>query len=143
MLQNIHNINEFILINLLILLLIAGIISIIIYLEKIYQLKIRLKHEIEKKKLEFIQKKEWEILISRRIEKQEDEEWIKEKNGIKERVDELWKTRNQTTPLDLNRIALLHLILSGQKESLTAENLEKEVEMVKKSYEIIKNYLKD
>ena len=58
-------------------------------------------------------------------------------------MDELWEKRNAITPPDLNRIALLHLILSGNKEGITAENLEKEIDKVKKSYKIIEQYLKD
>lgn len=42
----------------------------------------------------------------------------------------------------MNRIALLHLLLSGSKEAITPDVLENEVEKVKKSYEIIKDYVK-
>lgn len=70
-----------------------------------------------------------------------EEDWIKEKDELKKRVDELWEKRNNITPLDMNRIALLHLVLCGSKEGITAENLEKEIEKTKQTYEIIKNQL--
>lgn len=104
-------------------------------------LKIKLQYEIDKKEKEFNQKIRWEEFIKWKIEVKKDEELQKEKNELKKRVDELWAKRHEITPLDMNRIALLHLILSGNKESITAENLEKEIDKVKKSYEIIKNYL--
>lgn len=93
--------------------------------------------------MEFTQKQEWEKLINAKLEKKEDENWIKEKNELKKRVDELWEKRNAIAPVDMNRIALLHLVLSGNKEGITAENLEKEIDKIKKSYKIIEQYLKD
>ena len=41
----------------------------------------------------------------------------------------------------MNRIALLHLVLCGSKEAITAENMEKEIAKIKETYEIIKNQL--
>ena len=104
-------------------------------------LKIKLQYEIDKKEKEFNQKIRWEEFIKKIIETKKDEESQKEKNELKKRVDALWEKRHEIAPLDMNRIALLHLILSGNKESITADNLEKEIDKVKKSYEIIKNYL--
>lgn len=43
---------------------------------------------------------------------------------------------------NLNRIAFLHLLLSGSPEALTPEMLKDEVEKVKKSYELLKDYVK-
>lgn len=134
---------EYILIILSFLLLIVAITVTIIYWGKVHLQKVQFKHEIEIKKLEFAQKLEWEKLINTKLEKKEDENWIKEKNELKERVDELWEKRNAIAPVDMNRIALLHLVLSGNKESITAENLEKEIEKIKKSYKIIEQYLKN
>lgn len=117
-------------------------ITIIISKCKTVLLKMRLQHETDMLTQEFAQKQKWQELINTGREKQEDEDWIKEKNEIKKHVDELWEKRNAITPLDMNRIALLHLILSGNKEGITAENLEKEIEKVKKSYKIIEQQLK-
>lgn len=136
-------ITEYILIMLSFLLLLVAITIAIIYLGKVHLQKVQLKHEIEIKKLEFTQKQEWEKLINAKLEKKEDENWIKEKNELKKRVDELWGKRNAIAPVDMNRIALLHLVLSGNKEGITAENLEKEIDKIKKSYKIIEQYLKD
>lgn len=102
------------------------------------------RHEITIKKLEFEQKKEWERFIMENItKKKEDEETKKMITDYKEKIDKLYENRNKLTPLDMNRISLLHLILSGNKDGITAANLEKEMNKVKESYEIIKNYLKD
>lgn len=131
-----------------ILILIFGIL--IIYISKtiitIYDKKTtfilkQLDHEYKIKILEFDQKKEWEDIITKKTNQKKDEDWIKEKDELKKRVDELWEKRNNITPLDMNRIALLHLVLCGSKEGITSENLEKEIEKTKQTYEIIKNQL--
>lgn len=134
---------EYVLLMLSFLLLMAAIITVIAYWGKAYLQKAQLKHDIELKRMEFIQKIEWEKLLKAERIIKEDEDWKKEKDELKKHVDELWEKRNAITPLDMNRIALLHLILSGNKEGITAENLEKEIEKVKKSYKIIEQYLKD
>lgn len=114
---------------------------IIIYIGRIILQKGQLDHEYKIKVLEFNQKKEWEDIITKKTNQKEDEDWIKEKDELKKKVDELWDKRNNITPLDMNRIALLHLVLCGSKEGITAENMEKEIAKIKETYEIIKNQL--
>lgn len=114
---------------------------IIIYIGRIILQKGQLDHEYKIKVLEFNQKKEWEDIITKKTNQKKDEDWIKEKDELKKKVDELWDKRNNITSLDMNRIALLHLVLCGSKEGITAENLEKEMEKIKRTYETIKNQL--
>lgn len=119
-------------------------IFLIIYMCRIIIVIFTKKHEKGMKELEFKQKKEWESFIMENItKKKEDEETKKMITDYKKKIDDLYENRNKPTPLDMNRISLLHLILSGNKNGITAENLEKEMNKVKESYEIIKNYLKD
>lgn len=99
-------------------------------------------HEKEMKELEFYQKKEWENLMKHNIKEDREKTLYDEFNKYKDTVDKLDKDRNNATPLDMNRIALLYLVLSSNREGIGAENLEKEMEKVKKSYDIIKNYIK-
>lgn len=120
------------------------IIFFIIYICRIIIVIYTQRHETATKKLEFEQKKEWESFIMENItKKKEDEETKKMIEDYKKKIDEVYKSYKKPTPLDMNRISLLHLILSGNKDGMTAENLEKEMNKVKESYEIIKNYLKD
>lgn len=132
-------INEFIFIISLFLFL--TFIIIIIYIGRIILQKRQLDHEYKITVLEFNQKKEWEDIITKKTNQKKDEDWVKEKDELKKKVDELWDKRNNFTPLDMNRIALLHLVLCGSKEGITAENLEKEMEKIKRTYETIKNQL--
>lgn len=134
-------ITEFIFIISLFLFLTLTIITSWIYIGRIILQKKQLDHEYKIKVLEFDQKKEWEDIITKKTNQKKEEDWIKEKDELKKRVDELWEKRNNITPLDMNRIALLHLVLCGSKEGITAENLEKEIEKTKQTYEIIKNQL--
>lgn len=132
-------------ISLLVILLIilCVIVFAVVYYVKNNNLRLQYTHELEMKKLEFSQKKEWDEMVADRLKKEEDEDWIKEKNEIKEHVDKLWKEKDEITPLDLKRVTMLHLILCGCKEGITPENMEKEMEKVKKTYEILKEYLKN
>lgn len=114
---------------------------IIIYIGRIILQKGQLDHEYKIKVLEFNQKKEWEDIITKKTNQKKDEDWVKEKDELKRKVDELWDKRNNITSLDMNRIALLHLVLCGSKEAITAENMEKEIAKIKETYEIIKNQL--
>ena len=102
---------------------------------KIVELK--LSHEEKMKKDEWERKVEWEKIIS---EKNEARKLSKERE---EKVDKLWDDKDKTPQPDLNRVALLHLLLSGSnKEGVTPETLKKEVDKVKNTYEIIKDYVK-
>lgn len=134
-------ITEFIFIISLFLFLTLTIIISWIYIGRIILQKRQLDHEYKIKVLEFNQKKEWEDIITKKTNQKEDEDWIKEKDELKKKVDELWDKRNNITPLDMNRIALLHLVLCGSKEAITAENMEKEIAKIKEIYEMIKNQL--
>lgn len=124
-----------------ILILCISKIIIAIYDKKTTFMSKQLDHEYEIKVLEFNQKKEWEDIITKKTNQKKDEDWVKEKDELKRKVDELWDKRNNITPLDMNRIALLHLVLCGSKEAITAENMEKEIAKIKETYEIIKNQL--
>lgn len=117
------------------------IITLLIYIGRIILQKGQLDHEYKIKVLEFNQKKEWEDIITKKTNQKKDEDWVKEKDELKRKVDELWDKRNNITPLDMNRIALLHLVLCGSKEAITAENMEKEIAKIKETYEMIKNQL--
>lgn len=114
---------------------------IIIYIGRIILQKRQLDHEYKIKVLEFNQKKEWEDIITKKTNQKKDEDWIKEKDELKKRVDNLWEKQNNISPVDMNRVALLHLVLCGSKEAITAENMEKEIAKIKGIYEMIKNQL--
>lgn len=132
-------INEFIFIISLFLFL--TFIIIIIYIGRIILQKRQLDHEYKITVLEFNQKKEWEDIITKKTNQKKDEDWVKEKDELKKRVDNLWEKQNNISPVDMNRVALLHLVLCGSKEAITAENMEKEIAKIKGIYEIIKNQL--
>lgn len=97
---------------------------------------LNLSHEEKMKEKEWERKVKWENIIA---DKSEVRRMVKDRE---KKVDKLWDDRDKTTQLDLNRVAFVHLLLSGSKEAITPETLEKEVEKVKKSYEIIKDYVK-
>lgn len=99
-------------------------------------------HERKMKELDFLQKKEWEEFVSKKVYDKRLENLSNELNEYKEKVKELVDNSEKIKPLDMNRISLLHLVLSGCKEGITAENLEKEMDKIKKTYEIIKNDIK-
>lgn len=96
-------------------------------------------HEIAVMDKKFEQKMQIEELLK----KAQDNEWIKEKDDIKKRLDELWSKRNDVTPLDMKRVTLLHLILTGKNNNITAENLDEEAKKINKIYEMVKECVKD
>ena len=96
-------------------------------------------HEIAVMDKKFEQKMKIEELLKQK----RDDEWIREKDDIKKRLEELWSKRNDVTPLDMKRVTLLHLILSGKNSDITDENLDEEAKKINKTFEMIKNYIKD
>ena len=96
-------------------------------------------HEIAVMDKKFEQKMKIEELLKQ----ERDDEWIREKDDIKKRLEELWSKRNDVTPLDMKRVTLLHLILSGKNSDITDENLDEEAKKINKTFEMIKNYIKD
>lgn len=96
-------------------------------------------HEIAVMDKKFEQKMKIEELLKQK----RDDEWIREKDDIKKRLEELWSKRNDVTPLDMKRVTLLHLILSGKNSDITDENLDEETKKINKTFEMIKNYIKD
>lgn len=127
----------------MLLFILCVIVFAVVYYVRNNNMKLQYAHELDLKKLEFNQKKEWDEMVAGRLKKAEDADWIKEKNEIKEHVDKLWKEKDKIAPLDLKRVTMLHLILCGCKEGITPENMEEEMEKVKKTYEILKEYLKN
>lgn len=96
-------------------------------------------HEIAVMDKKFEQKQKIEELLKQ----ERDEEWIREKDEIKKRLDELWSKRNDVTPLDMKRVTLLHLVLSDKNNNITAENLDEEAKKINKIYEMVKKYVED
>lgn len=129
----------FICIFILLFLVFCIVVLIIIYRSKQKIIQIQQAHEIAIMDKKIEQKRAIEELLKQ----ERDNEWIKEKDEMKKRLDELWTKRNEVTPLDMKRVTLLYLVLWGKNEGVIAENLDKETEKIKNIYEIIKNYLKD
>lgn len=128
-------------IMILLFLVVICIISVlvIIYRGKQKMIQTQQAHEIAVMDKKFEQK----LKIEELLKQERDEEWIKEKDEIKKRLNELWSKRNDVTPLDMKRVALLHLVLSGKNNDITAENLDEEAEKINKIYEMVKKCVKD
>ena len=92
-------------------------------------------YEMAMKKTEWEQKKLWEDKINENLQNRDYSQIIKDLNDLKEKIKE------KPNPLDLNRIAMLHLLLSGHKEPLSAENLDDEIKKVEKTYQLLKDKL--
>lgn len=114
-------------------------VLVIIYRGKQKMIQTQQAHEIAVMDKKFEQKMQIEELLK----KAQDNEWIKEKDDIKKRLDELWSKRNDVTPLDMKRVTLLHLILAGKNNNITAENLDEEAKKINKIYEMVKECVKD
>lgn len=115
------------------------VVFAIIYKSKRKMLQAQQIHEIAVMDKKFEQKMQIEELLKPK----RDEEWIREKDEIKKRLDELWSKRNDVTPLDMKRVTLLHLILTGKNNNITAENLDEEAKKINKIYEMVKECVKD
>lgn len=115
------------------------VVFAIIYRSKRKMLQAQQIHEIAVMNKKFEQKMQIEELLKPK----RDEEWIREKDEIKKRLDNLWSKRNDVTPLDMKRVTLLHLILSGKNNNITAENLDEEAKKINKIYEMVKECVKD
>lgn len=115
------------------------VVFAIIYKSKRKMLQAQQIHEIAVMDKKFEQKMQIEELLK----KAQDNEWIKEKDEIKTHLDKLWSQRNKVTPLDMKRVTLLHLILAGKNNNITAENLDEEAKKINKIYEMVKKYVED
>lgn len=129
--------------SIMILLFLAAICTIsvlvIIYRGKQKMIQTQQAHEIAVMDKKFEQKQKIEELLKQ----ERDEEWIREKDEIKKRLDELWSKRNDVTPLDMKRVTLLHLVLSSKNNNITAENLDEEAKNINKIYEMVKKYVEN
>ncbi len=98
--------------------------------------KIELKNEHEKNliELEFRNKKEREDAINTLYAKKESDEKLK-KDILKE-VDE---KLNKLSQIDMDKVAMIHLLLSENMEPITAENLDAEIKKVEKTYQLLKD----
>ena len=115
------------------------VVFAIIYKSKRKMLQAQQIHEIAVMDKKFEQK----LKIEELLKQERDEEWIREKDEIKKRLDELWSKRNDVTPLDMKRVTLLHLVLSDKNNNITAENLDEEAKKINKIYEMVKKYVED
>lgn len=108
----------------------------LIFLCCLHKKKIKLKNEHEKNliELEFRNKKEWEDAINTLYAKKESDEKLK-KDILKE-VDE---KINKLSQIDMDKVAMIHLLLSGNMEPITAENLDAEIKKVEKTYQLLKD----
>lgn len=108
----------------------------LIFLCCLHKKKIKLKNEHEKNliELEFRNKKEREDAINTLYAKKESDEKLK-KDILKE-VDE---KINKLSQIDMDKVAMIHLLLSGNMEPITAENLDAEIKKVEKTYQLLKD----
>ncbi len=115
------------------------VVFAIIYKSKRKMLQAQQIHEIAVMDKKFEQK----LKIEELLKQERDEEWIREKDEIKKRLDELWSQRNKVSPLDMKCVTLLHLVLSGKNNNISAENLDEEAEKINKIYEMVKKCVED
>lgn len=108
----------------------------LIFLCCLHKKKIELKNEHEKNliELEFRNKKEWEEMIQAHYKTKESTEELK-KDIIEKVVEKL----NKPSQIDMDKVAMIHLLLSGNMEPITAENLDAEIKKVEKTYQLLKD----
>lgn len=108
----------------------------LIFLCCLHKKKIKLKNEHEKNliELEFRNKKEWEEMIQTLYKHEEYIEKLKE-DIIEKVVEKL----NKPSQIDMDKVAMIHLLLSGNMEPITAENLDAEIKKVEKTYQLLKD----
>lgn len=136
--------NENVLIALIVCVcLIVCILIVVLYfrsrnMHKERLLELSQKHEKDLINLEFSNKKEWEDKINAHLK--ENKEIVDKLEKLKKDIiDEVSNKIKKTNPVDLNRVAMIHLILSGCKEEITAENLDAEIKKVEKTYQLLKD----
>lgn len=101
-------------------------------------LELSQKHEKDLINLEFSNKKEWEDKINAHLK--ENKEIVDKLEKLKKDIiDEVSSEIKKTNPVDLNRVAMIHLLLSGNMEPITAENLDAEIKKVEKTYQLLKD----
>lgn len=138
-----ENISFNLLVTVAIVSLTVIIVACIICYFKVKRIKFAQSHEKTMKELEFSQKQQWEKLMTQKISEIQNNAFAKEFDTYKKKVDDLETHSQNTTSLDMNKIAVLHLILSGNRGESDAESLEKEIKKVRESYKVIENYLKN
>lgn len=108
----------------------------LIFLCCLHKKKIELKNEHEKNliELEFRNKKEWEEMIQAHYKTKESTEELK-KDIIEKVVEKL----NKPSQIDMDKVAMIHLLLSENMEPITAENLDAEIKKVEKTYQLLKD----
>ena len=100
--------------------------------------KTRLAHEKEMTVLEWEQKKAWEEFFSQK----RNEQLEKEKRELQKKVEELQQQKASLFLVDVDKFTLLYLVLTQQNKEVSDKMLEQEIEKMKKSYDIVKNFLK-
>lgn len=111
--------------------------------QKIKILEMQHNHESNMKDKEFAQKLEWEKYVREQLENKKYNDLKKEKEDLEDKVNKLQEEHNQSRIDETRRIILMNLILSGNKECISNEDLKKSIENIKQSYESIKQYLEN
>lgn len=111
--------------------------------QKMKILEMQQNHESNMKDKEFAQKMEWEKYVREQLENKKYNDFKKEKEDLEDKVNKLQEEHNQSRIDETRRIILMNLILSGNKECISNEDLKKSIENIKQSYESIKQYLEN
>lgn len=111
--------------------------------QKMKILEMQQNHESNMKDKEFAQKMEWEKYVREQLENKKYNDLKKEKEDLEDKVNKLQEEHNQSRIDETRRIILMNLILSGNKECISNEDLKKSIENIKQSYESIKQYIEN